>query len=245
MQLAQPIQGVHPGETGLSCLAYLLQHQATIAPDHGILLNVSYRMHPALCTFVSDAVYDGRLTSADCASERMLILNDKAHPALQAAGISFCLVEHQDCTQSSFEEARVTAALVHDLLKQKFRDEKGATRPLSLDDILIVSPFNMQVNLLRQALPDGARVGTVDKFQGQEAPVVIISMATSHGDDAPRGTQFLFSRNRFNVAISRAQCLAIVVQSPKLLDVSAGSIDDLVRLNLFARAEAGAKVVEA
>ncbi len=244
MQLAQPIQGVHPGETGLSCLTYLLQHQATIPPKRGILLNISYRLHPALCEFVSEAVYDGRLTSADCASERMLILNDETHPTLKPAGISFCIVRHQGCTQSSLEEAKAVTVLVRSLLKQRFRDEKGAIRPLLLEDILIVSPFNMQVNALRQSLPNGARVGTVDKFQGQEAPVLIVSMATSHGDDAPRGTEFLFSRNRFNVAISRAQCLAIVVQSPRLLDVSAGSIEDLIRLNLFARAEAGAKVVE-
>ena len=126
------------------------------------------------------------------------------------------------------------------LLTQEFHDADGTVRPLKLDDILIASPFNMQVNLLKRALPDGARVGTVDKFQGQEAPVVIVSMTTSHGDDAPRGTNFLFNRNRFNVAISRAQSLAIVVQSPRLQDVSAGSIEDLVRLNLFARAEATA-----
>jgi uncharacterized protein len=240
MQLAQPIQGVHPGETGLSALDYLLQRQATIAADKGILLNITYRMHPALCQLVSDAIYDGRLTSDPSTALRHLVLEASSHPALKSAGISFANVEHDGCTQSSLEEATAISSIMSNLLLQKFHDKDGSVRPLTLDDIVVVSPFNMQVNLLKRILPDGARVGTVDKFQGQEAPVVIVSMTTSHGDDAPRGTEFLFNRNRFNVAISRAQCLAIVVQSPRLQDVSVGSIDDLIRLNLFARAEAAA-----
>jgi uncharacterized protein len=240
MQLAQPIQGVHPGDTGLSALDYLLQHQATIATDKGVLLNVTYRMHPALCQLVSDAIYDSRLTSDASTASRHLVLQASSHPAFRDAGIAFANVEHEGCTQSSIEEGAAIRSIVRNLLKHDFRDEDGTVRPLTLDDILVVSPFNMQVNLLKRTLPDGARVGTVDKFQGQEAPVVLVSMTTSHGDDAPRGTDFLFNRNRFNVAISRAQCLAIVVQSPRLQDVSVGSIDDLVRLNLFARAEATA-----
>ncbi|MGA9796693.1 MAG: TM0106 family RecB-like putative nuclease [Rhizomicrobium sp.] len=240
MQLAQPIQGVHPGETGLSALDYLLQHQATIDADKGILLNVTYRMHPALCQLVSDAIYDRRLTSHPSTAARRLILGANSHSALRPVGISFFTLEHEGCTQSSLEEALMIRTIVDDLTKQHFADGKEKQRLLTLDDILIVSPFNMQVNLLKRTLPDGARVGTVDKFQGQEAPVVVISMTTSHGDEAPRGTEFLFNRNRFNVAISRAQCLAIVVQSARLQDVSMGSIDDLIRLNLFARAEASA-----
>ncbi|MBN9589020.1 MAG: hypothetical protein BGN85_00295 [Alphaproteobacteria bacterium 64-11] len=240
MQLALPIQGVHPGETGHSALDYLLQHQATIGADKGVLLNVTYRMHPTLCELVSDAIYDGRLTSDASTASRHLVLGANSHPALKDAGIVFANVEHDGCTQNSAEEAAAIRSTVSNLLTQEFHDADGTVRPLKLDDILIASPFNMQVNLLKRALPDGARVGTVDKFQGQEAPVVIVSMTTSHGDDAPRGTNFLFNRNRFNVAISRAQSLAIVVQSPRLQDVSAGSIEDLVRLNLFARAEATA-----
>jgi len=243
MQLAQPIQGVHPGETGLSCLQYLLQHQGTIAPDRGILLNVSYRMHPSICHLISDAIYDGRLTSDDSAARRQLIVGNNPHPALLPAGTSFCVLEHQGCTQSSAEEARAIAEIVEDLLRHEFRDEKGALRPVTLEDILVVTPFNMQVNMLKRVLPEAARVGTVDKFQGQEAPVVIVSMVTSHGDDALRGTDFLFNRNRFNVAISRAQCLAIVVESSRLQDVSVGSTEDLIRLNLFARAEAVSKII--
>jgi len=103
---------------------------------------------------------------------------------------------------------------------------------------LIVAPYNLQVNLRKQLLPQGAQVGTVDKFQGQEAAVVIISMTTSKGVEAARGTEFLFNPNRFNVAVSRAQCLALVVHGAELLDGAWTKIDDLRRLNLFAHAEA-------
>jgi uncharacterized protein len=243
MQLAQPIQGVHPGETGLSCLDYLLQNEATVSPERGILLNVSYRMHPRVCQLVSDAIYDGRLTADATTSLRYLELNGNSHSALQPAGVSFLTIDHAGCTQSSAEEASAISDLVTDLLKQRLHGLDGATRDMTIEDILIVAPFNMQVNRLKRVLPKGARVGTVDKFQGQEAAVVIISMTTSNGDDAPHGTEFLFSRNRFNVAISRAQCLAIVVQGRQLQNVSFGSIADLVRLNLFARAELDAKSV--
>jgi hypothetical protein len=113
-----------------------------------------------------------------------------------------------------------------------------AEAKLKLSDIVVVTPFNMQVALLKRALPEGARVGTVDKFQGQEAPVVIVSMATSFGGDAPRGTAFLFNRNRLNVAFSRAQCLAILVRGKSLLELPQPDKEDLTRLDLLARYEA-------
>lgn len=139
--------------------------------------------------------------------------------------------------QSSTEEARVVRELYEDLLRSKL-SEDGAERRLDVDDILVVSPYNMQVSLLKRTLPPGARVGTVDKFQGQEAPVVIVSMATSFGGDSPRGTEFLFNHNRLNVAISRAQCLAVLVRSERLLDTPSLSNDDLPRLDVLARADA-------
>ena len=108
---------------------------------------------------------------------------------------------------------------------------------MSLDDVLVVAPYNMQVNLLRSRLPDGARVGTIDKFQGQEAEAVIVSMATSGAEDMPRDAAFLLSRNRFNVAISRARCLAVLVASPGLLDIVARSVDEMRLANLFCWAE--------
>jgi superfamily I DNA and/or RNA helicase len=127
-------------------------------------------------------------------------------------------------------------------LKQSL-NSNGEVRQLERKDILVVAPYNMQVNLLRQTLSPEIAVGTVDKFQGQEAPVVILSMTTSRGSEAPRGTAFLFNKNRFNVAVSRAQCLAIVVHSDQLLDGAANQIEDLKRLNLFAHAEARAVAI--
>jgi predicted RecB family nuclease len=238
MQLPQPVQGVHPGESGFSCLDYLMQNHATVPSDRGILLNVSWRMHPALCEFISEAFYEGRLTSHPETAVRRIVLNESADPILRPAGIAILEVAHKGCTQSSVEEAMAVERLVQSLLRQAVRDKTGAVRPFTLKDVLVVAPFNAQVNLLRKHLPAGARVGTVDKFQGQEASVAIVSMATSNGANAPRGTEFLFNANRLNVAVSRAQCLAIIVRGKDLLELSPGSIEDLERLEGFARADA-------
>lgn len=237
MQLPQPVQGVHPGETGFSCLEYLLEGKATVPDDRGILLNETRRLHPLLCQFISDALYDGRLKAHPSTARRHLVLAEDANAIFRTAGLSFLPIDHQGCTQSSRAEANVIAQLVNELCAQKLlRDGKEA--PLTLADILVVAPYNLQVNLLKEVLPAGAQVGTVDKFQGQEAAVVIVSMTSSRGADAPRGTEFLFNPNRFNVAISRAQCLALVVCSSELLEGAWNKIDDLERLNLFAHAEA-------
>ena len=214
-----------------------MQDRATVPPERGILLDISWRMHPAVCGFISSVFYDGRLTSHPETAERRLILNDRAHPMLRPAGLSVMEVDHRGCTQSSAEEASAVAALVQSLLTQSLRDKTGVVRKFELDDLLVVAPFNAQVNLLRRRLPEGTRVGTVDKFQGQEAAVAIVSMATSNGADAPRGSEFLFNINRLNVAISRAQCLAILVRSKNLLEMSPGTIPDLMRLEGFARAD--------
>lgn len=238
MQLAQPIQGVHPGETGLSALDYLLQGLATVPPERGILLNESRRMRPEICDFVSEAIYDGRLSAHPDTLRRELVLSVGAHPAVRSAGFVFLATQHAGRTQSNPVEADAIANLVDSLLGQSVRRLDGSVTPLTLKDILVVAPYNLQVNLLKLRLPAGAKVGTVDKFQGQEAAVVILSMTTSRGEDAPRGTEFLFNSNRFNVAVSRAQCLAIVVHGADLLEGSWRRIEDLKRLNLFAHAEA-------
>ncbi len=237
MQLPQPVQGVHPGMSGVSCLDYLMQDHATVPRDRGILLDVSWRMHPAVCGFISDAIYDGRLTAHPETADRYLVLSEGAHPILRPAGVSVLEVAHEGCTQSSAEEADAVAEIVQSLLMQSLRETDGVVRRLHLNDILVVAPFNAQVNLLRKRLPAGCRVGTVDKFQGQEAFVAIVSMATSNGADAPRGTDFLFNSNRLNVAVSRARCLAVLVRGRGLLEMSPGSIADLERLDGFARAD--------
>lgn len=238
MQLAQPVQGVHPGQSGQSCFEYLVQGEPTVPPERGILLDVSWRMHSDVCAFVSDAFYNGRLKAHPDNDERRLILDGHADPALKPFGLAVLEVDHQGCAQVSVEEARRISQLVASLLTQQLREIDGSQRALTLEDILVVAPFNAQVNVLKRHLPEGARVGTVDRFQGQEAPVTIISMAVSNGADAPRGSEFLFSPNRLNVAISRAQCLAVLVRGNNLLEMAPSGVDDLMRLEAFARADA-------
>ncbi|GIK50942.1 MAG: hypothetical protein BroJett013_36390 [Alphaproteobacteria bacterium] len=235
MQLPQPVQGVHPGESGVSSLQHLLEERATAPPERGIFLDETWRLHPRLCGFISDAIYDRRLKAHESAAKRRLVAGSSPE-ALPEAGLVMRRIAHEGCRQSSVEEAEAIAALVEDLLKLHIEDE-GVRRPLTLEDILVVAPYNMQVNLLRETLPAGARIGTVDKFQGQEAAVAILSMAASAGEEAPRGAEFLFNRNRFNVAVSRAQCVAVVVCSTRLLDGAWRKLSDLERLDLFAHAE--------
>jgi uncharacterized protein len=234
MQLSQPVQGVHPGESGLSVLDYLLKGEATIARERGIFLGVTWRMHPDICRFISDAVYDGRLTSESIAARRKLVFKKQIAPPLPSTGIHYLPVKHTDCSQSSEEEAAVIKELYQQLLEQSFENENGNVIQLTDENILVVSPYNMQVNLLKRELPTGARVGTVDKFQGQEAEVVLISMATSSGDELPRNIEFLFSKNRLNVAISRAKCLAVLVCSPDLLSIQCKTPEQMRLVNTLA-----------
>lgn len=231
MQLAQPIQGDHPGDSGMSILDYLLQDKSVIPEDRGIFLPNTYRMHPDLCQIVSEQVYDGKLSSDETCKDHVLSGFDDV--IRTASGIQFEPVPHNGNQQSSREEAGKVLELVTALRGTYF----GTTAPrqLTLNDILIVAPYNAQVNLLRQTLPEGSRVGSVDLFQGQEAPVVIVSMAASSADEAPRGVDFLFSQNRLNVAISRAQALAIIVASPGLANTNVSRLGQVRQVNFFSR----------
>ena len=208
MQLSQPVQGVHPGRSGDSALDYLLDEAATIAPDRGIFLATSFRMHPGVCRFISDAVYDGRLEPEAGNVRRVLVLHDGTHRLLRAAGIVHAPIQHQGCSQGSEVEATLVREVYDSALQQRYTDRDGIEHPMSPENILVVAPYNVQVNLLKRVLPDGARVGTVDKFQGQEAELVIVSMTTSSEQDLPRHIESLYSKNRLNVAVSRAKCLA-------------------------------------
>jgi predicted RecB family nuclease len=233
MQLAQPIQGSHPGGSGLSALGHLLGDLSTVPPDRGIFLATTRRMHPDVCRFISEAVYDGRLMSDPSNANQRLVLGSGVDPDLAPAGIRFVGVEHEGCSQRSEAEGARIRELYSSLLGQHWVDRRGLERPIGTEEILVVSPYNMQVNHLRSVLPAGARVGTVDKFQGQEAPVALISMATSSGDDLPRDIEFLYSRNRLNVAISRAKSLVVVVASPRLLEVPCATIDQMRLVNML------------
>lgn len=230
-QLGQPIQGAHPDGTGVSALEHLLQGLATVPPDRGIFLDTSFRMHPSLCDWVSEAVYEGRLRAHPSAAGQALLLAPGAPAPLGPHGLRFLPVEHAGRTQSCPEEAEAVVRLWHALMGQRWSDKKGEERVIGPEDVLVVAPYNVQVNLIRRLLPDGARVGTVDKFQGQEAPVVLVSMTTSSGEDLPRDIAFTFSQNRLNVAVSRAKCLAVLLASPRLLDVECGKVQDLALVN--------------
>jgi uncharacterized protein len=226
LQLAQVSQGVHPPGTGASVLEHLLGDAATVPEDRGVFLERSFRMHPAVSAFISEIVYAGRLHSDASAERRATSLG---------TGIRFLPVEHEGNRSSADEEVVRVAAAIAAMRGGTFTDADGATRPLRLEDFMVVAPYNVQVLRLRAGLPAGVRVGTVDKFQGQEAPVVFFSMATSSGEDVPRSLAFLFSRNRLNVAISRAQCLAVLVCSPRLLEARCQSLEEMQLVNALCR----------
>ena len=248
MQLSQPIKGTHPGGSGQSALEHLLEGQATVPADQGVFLPITRRMHPDLCRFISDAVYEGRLEAEATTARQRVEVDASADPeALAPAGLRFVRVDHAGCTQRSPAEVERLARTYHALLGGSWTDRHGDRHRIGVDDILVVSPYNMQVELLKRTLPDGARVGTVDKFQGQEAPVVLVSMATSSGDDLPRDIEFLYSRNRLNVAISRARCLAVIFASPRLLEVPCSTIKqmELVDGLCWAKQFADAQLTEA
>jgi uncharacterized protein len=231
MQLGQPIQGVHPGRSGESSLDYLLDGLATIPPEQGIFLKTTWRMHPDVCRFISEAVYDGRLEPEPKNAVRTLLLDADAHPALRPTGVRYLPASHDGCSQRSEEEADLVKDLVLNLLTQRYRDKDGIEHAMQLENILVVAPYNMQVNLLKRVLPQGARVGTVDKFQGQEAEVVIVSMATSSGEYLPRYIEFLYSKNRLNVAISRAKCLAVFIANPALMNIRCTTPEQMALVN--------------
>ncbi len=226
LQLAQVSQGVHPQGTGASVLEHLLGDAPTIPEDRGVFLERSFRMHPGVSAFISEIVYAGRLHSDESAARRTTSFG---------TGIRFAPGDHEGNRSSSEEEVAQVATMIASMRGGSFTDADGTTRPLRDDDFMVVAPYNAQVLRLRLGLPTGVRVGTVDKFQGQEAPIVFFSMATSSGEDVPRSLSFLFSRNRLNVAISRAQCLAVLVCSPRLLEAHCQSIEEMQLVNALCR----------
>jgi predicted RecB family nuclease len=223
-QLPQVTQATHPGGSGASVLEHLLAGRATVEPSRGVLLDVTWRMHPAICAFVSERSYDGLLRSRDACARRRI----DAPGSLAGAGPRLLAVEHEGRSQASIEEARAIARACERLLDGgTVTDADGATRRLRSEDVLVVAPYNMARRVIAHHVPPGVRVGTVDRFQGQEAPVVFFAMTCSSGDDVPRGLDFLFDGHRLNVAVSRAQCLAVVVLSPRLLDADCRTLETM------------------
>lgn len=228
-QLPQVIQGRHPEPVDDSALGWLVDGHHTLPEERGYFLDRSYRMHPKVCAAVSRLSYGRRLSSVEeCTAARVL---DGFPPGVQVR-----TVEHHGNSTESPQEAAAVVAEITALLGSTWTDEHGS-RPLTEDDVLVVTPYNAQVALLRRMLNAAGlprvRAGTVDKFQGQQAPVVFVSMVASSVEDAPRGISFLLNRNRLNVAVSRAQYAAVIVRSSMLTDYLPSTPDRLVELGSF------------
>ena len=224
LQLPQVAQASHPRRSGVSVLEHMLGSDvATVPPSRGVFLATTRRMHPDVCRFISDEIYEGRLVAHDsCALQGTEL----------GTGLRWLPAAHADCSTESREEAELVADQVRVLLGRPWTDAKGVSRPLTSDDFMVVAPYNDQVRLMRAMFDAdpalaGVKIGTVDKFQGQQAPVVFFTMTTSTSDDMPRGPGFLFSRNRLNVALSRAKCLAYVVCTEDLLNSRARTVDEM------------------
>jgi predicted RecB family nuclease len=213
-QLQQPQQGLHPPGTDVSALDHLLGGRTTMPPDRGLFLDRTWRLNPEICAFTSEIYYEGRLEPV-AGLEAQVVLGKAP---VSGSGLRWVPADHSGNQNESPEEAAIIAGLVSQVLSSgtTWTTEKGEVKKVGLSDILVVAPYNAQVAAIEQALPRGARVGTVDKFQGQEAPIVIYSMASSSAEDAPRGMEFLYSPNRLNVATSRARCLVILVANGRL-----------------------------
>ena len=230
LQLAQVSQGTHPEGTGASVLEHLLGTHPTVPADMGIFLERTRRMHPDVCAFISEIVYESRLDG----------IPEVARQATSfGTGLRFLPVEHAGNVAAAPEEAERIAREIRRMLGGSWTDRDGVTGPLTQANFMVVAPYNAQVRRLRETLERAGLcdvpVGTVDKFQGREAAVVFYSMATSSAEDVPRSLEFLFSRNRLNVAVSRAMCLACVVASPRLLESRARTIEQMRLINALCR----------
>jgi predicted RecB family nuclease len=214
-QLERPTKGSHPDGAEKSALEHLLNGRKTIAADMGFLLPETWRLHPKICEYTSACFYDEKLGSHAMARSRVI----EGHAWIEGAGLWFVPTEHEGNRSSSAEEVELVARIVEGLLRPgvKYFYSAGNSRALKEGEILIVAPYNAQVADLKTRLPS-MRIGTVDKFQGQEAPVVIYSLTTSSPEEAPRGMEFLYSLNRLNVATSRAMTAVIVVGNPRLFE---------------------------
>ncbi|MBR0831342.1 TM0106 family RecB-like putative nuclease [Bradyrhizobium manausense] len=231
-QLEQPMQGSHPDGVATSALDHVLGEHKTIEAGRGLFLEETWRLHPDICTFTSELFYEGRLRPR-AGLERQQIMSSSR---VQGSGLRYLAVYHEGNQNSSPEEANEIKRLVDEILSSKasWVDGTGKETAIGLEDILIIAPYNAQVFELQERLP-GARIGTVDKFQGQEAPIAIYSMTTSSHADAPRGMEFLYSLNRLNVATSRAKCLCILVASPQVFEAECRTPRQMQLVNAFCR----------
>ncbi|MGB7450097.1 MAG: AAA domain-containing protein, partial [Ornithinimicrobium sp.] len=232
-QLAAPSNGVHPFGAGVSVLEHMLAGAEVMPPERGVFLDQTWRMHPDIAAFVSTMSYAGRLEAAP-GLDRQQVLGVQP-PSLSGAGLRWCPVDHTGQSSENHQEADVVADLVARLLRGRWSDQKGHDQAIGVEDILVVAPYNAHVSAVAAKLPEGVRVGTVDKFQGRQAAVVIYTMASSSAQDAPRGVDFLYDVHRLNVAVSRARAMCIVVGSPALLEAEVRSPEQLRAVNALCR----------
>ncbi len=231
-QLEQPIQGSHPEGTDVSALDHVLGEAATIGEGQGLFLEETWRLHPDICSFTSELFYEGRLTCRVGLGRQEITSQGR----IRGSGLRFLPVVHEGNQNSAPEEAEAVQQLVEETLAAgaAWSDRDGHSRSITLEDILIIAPYNAQVFEIQRRLP-GARVGTVDKFQGQEAAIVIYSVTTSSHADAPRGMEFLYSLNRLNVAVSRAKCVCVLVASPAIFGPACTTPRQMELANAYCR----------
>ncbi len=242
-QLEQPLQSSHPEGSEISALHHLLDGEETMPDDKGLFLGTTWRLHPELSKFTSEVYYASRLTALPSLENQAILNTEK----FGGSGLRFVPVSHQGNQARSNEEIDVIETIVNELTNSGVRWQSKDKKELKVgvDDILIVAPYNSQVAALAERLPELAtRIGTVDRFQGQEAPIVIYSMTSSSPEDAPRGMEFLYNPNRFNVATSRARALCILVGSPALFEPNCKTPGQMKMANGFCRFRELAEIVE-
>ena len=235
MQLSQPMRAKHEGYARMSSLDFILEDDDTISIDKGVFLNVTRRLNKKICNYISTSFYDSRLTSDPITETRSV--NLKLDP-IKDEGLFYVPIDHNGCSQRSDEEADLVEKVFNKIVNKEYKSE-NITGKISAKDIMVVAPYNAQANNIRERLKkkfkDDVRVGTIDLFQGQEAKVVLISMTTSDVESLPRHKDFFFSRNRLNVAISRAECVAIIIFNQNLLLASASNIKEMKLINSFCK----------
>lgn len=230
-QLEQPQRGAHPEGSDIAALSYLLEEKPTMPEGKGLFLDVTHRIHPSITKFTSEIFYEDKLTSLPGLENQRIAGGTK----FDGAGLFYVPVDHIGNQNRSPEEVDAIAAIVENLLENgEWFDREKRKMKLTPQDILIVAPYNAQVSALIERMP-AMRIGTVDKFQGQEAPVVIYSMTSSSYEEAPRGMKFLYNPNRLNVATSRAKCICILVASPRLMEPDCRTIEQMKWANALCR----------
>jgi len=231
-QLKQPIKGVHPEGTDVSALEHLLEGKKTISDAKGVFLEKTWRMNPSVCSFDSEMFYESRLHTVEGLENQRIEGNTK----FEGFGLFYKSVTHEGNTNLSMEEIDEIAKIIDELTKGDvyWFDEKNNKHIVHDTDIKIITPYNSNVFEMQKRITN-IEIGTVDKFQGQEAPIIIYSLASSTPEDAPRGMEFLYSPNRFNVAVSRAKAMFILVGNPSLFEPDCKSPEQIKLANPFCR----------